>query len=77
MDLTRSRAESEAAELQERLVAQGAALDALQAELATARAQAQDIDHVSVWGAEGRRGQQPQQPALFVALVGAAVSCFA
>ena len=47
VDLTRSRAETEAAELQERLAAQGAAMDALQAELEAARAQAQDVDHVS------------------------------
>ena len=47
MDLTRSRAGTEAAELQERLAAQGAAMDALQAELEAVRAQAVDVDHVS------------------------------
>lgn len=46
IDLGRSRADQEAAELRERLAAQAAALESMKEELVAAKAAAEDLEHV-------------------------------
>ena len=79
INLSRSRADQEVAELREQLAMQAAALEDLEAELSAARAQAADVDHVSARAAVGLPRSicclrmHDQQPPL--AACGSAVAC--